>query len=298
MINPVWLRSFCSLVEVGHFTRTAENLNMTQPGVSQHVRKLETHLGQQLLIRKGKKFSLTSTGDRLYQEGQKLILSLTDLEKRVGLDPAYEGIVKVASPGSVGLKLYPHLLELQKHYPKLVVEYRFAPNSDIERLIAEHKVDIGLMTCLSTMGGVSLRPIAEEELLLVTPPCILKPGWDQLIELGFIGHPDGAYHAGQLLSVNFPEFQNSNQFKRSGFSNQINLILEPVSMGLGFTVLPSHAVGAFKESKKVKIHRLTNKVSETLYMGTHTNKFTPNRVTTVISEVEKCLKSLSGAAES
>ena len=290
MINPVWLRSFCTLVEVGHFTRTAESLHMTQSGVSQHVRKLEEHLGQPLLIRQGKRFTLTSTGDRLYQEGQKLILSLTDLEKRVGLDPAYEGIVKVASPGSVGLKLYPYLLGLQKQYPKLVVEYQFAPNGDIERLIAEHKVDIGLMTCLSTMAEVSLKPIAEEELLLVTPSGVLEPSWDQLIELGFIDHPDGAYHAGQLLSVNFPEFQNSNQFKRSGFSNQINLILEPVSMGLGFTVLPSNAVGAFKESGKVKTHRLTNKISETLYMGIHTNKFTPNSVNTVMSEVEKCLK--------
>lgn len=289
MINPAWLRSFCALVEVGHFTRTAENLNMTQSGVSQHVRKLEAHIGQSLLIRQGKKFTLTSAGDRLYQEGQKLILSLTDLEKRVGLDPAYEGVVKVASPGSLGLKLYPHLLELQKHYPKLVIEYQFAPNSDIERMISEHKVDIGLMTRLSTMGDVSLKPIAKEVLLLVTPSSFLEPDWDQLVALGFIGHPDGVYHAGLLLGANFPEFQNSKQFKRSGFSNQINLILLPVSLGLGFTVLPDHAVGAFKEPQKVRIHRLTNEVSETIYMGTHINKFTPNSVNTVISEVENCL---------
>tara|TARA_R110001599_G_scaffold353512_1_gene593496 strand:- start:94649 stop:95527 length:879 start_codon:yes stop_codon:yes gene_type:complete len=292
MINPVWLRSFCTLAEVGHFTRTAEQLHMTQSGVSQHVRKLEEYLGQPLLIRQGKSFILTRTGERLYQQGQNLILSLADLEKRVGLDPAHEGIVKVASPGSVGLKLYPDFLLLQKRYPKLVVEYRFAPNSEVERLIAEHQVDIGLMTCMSTMGEVSLKPVAEEELLLVTPSGILEPSWARLIALGFIDHPDGAYHAGQLLSVNFPEFQNSNQFRRSGFSNQIGLILKPVSMGLGFTVLPGHAVGAFKESEKVKIHRLTNKVSETLYIGTHTNKFSPNCVNTVISRAEKCLTSM------
>jgi DNA-binding transcriptional LysR family regulator len=292
MINPVWLRSFCKLVEIGHFTRTAESLHMTQSGVSQQVRKLEEQLGQPLLIRQGKSFALTGAGDRLYQEGQKLVLSLDDLEKRVGLDPSHEGIVKVASPGSVGLKLYSHFLQLQKHYPKLVVEYRFAPNSEVERLIAEHEVDIGFMTCLSAMSEVSLKPIAKEELLLVTPSAILQPSWDQLTALGFIDHPDGAFHAGQLLSVNFPEFQNSNQFKRSGFSNQINLILEPVSMGLGFTVLPSYAVGAFKEPEKVKVHRLANKVSETLYMGIHANKFISNRVSTVIAEAEKCLRDI------
>jgi DNA-binding transcriptional LysR family regulator len=289
MINPVWLRSFCTLVEVGHFTRTADNLHMTQSGVSQHIRKLEEYLGQQLLIREGKRFSLTTAGDRLYHDGQKLILSLSDLEQQVGLDPSHEGIVRVASPGSVGLKLYLQLLSLQKLYPKLVIEYRFAPNSDIETLIAEHKVDIGLMTCLSTLSEVSLKATAKEELLLVTPSEVLEPSWDQLLALGFIDHPDGAYHASQLLSVNFPEFQNSNQFKRSGFSNQINLILEPVSMGLGFTVLPRHAIEAFKEPAKVKIHKLTYTVSETLYIGTHRRKFIPSRVNTVITEAECCL---------
>ncbi|WP_227664755.1 LysR family transcriptional regulator [Marinobacter litoralis] len=34
MINTTWLRTFCTLVEVGHFTRTAERLHMTQSGVS------------------------------------------------------------------------------------------------------------------------------------------------------------------------------------------------------------------------------------------------------------------------
>jgi hypothetical protein len=152
------------------------------------------------------------------------------------------------------------------------------------------------MTCLSSRGGVNLKPILEEALLLVTPSDILVPSWDILIQLGFIDHPDGAYHAGQLLGVNFPEFQNSHQFKRSGFSNEINLILEPVRMELGFTVLPIHAVNAFKKSEKksekVKIHGLTNKVSETLYMGLHRVKFALNRVSTVISEEESCLSNI------
>ncbi|MEE3118022.1 MAG: LysR family transcriptional regulator, partial [Pseudomonadota bacterium] len=67
MINPVWLRSFCTLVEVGHFTRTAEQLHMTQSGVSQHVRKLEEQLALSLLVRQGKQFTLTDAGRRLYR---------------------------------------------------------------------------------------------------------------------------------------------------------------------------------------------------------------------------------------
>jgi LysR family transcriptional regulator, transcriptional activator of the cysJI operon len=289
MINPVWLRSFCTLVEVRHFTRTAEQLHMTQSGVSQHVRKLEDHLGQPLMLRHGKQFTLTDAGERLFKEGQQIIRSLSDLEVQVGVDPAYEGIVRLVSPGSVGLKLYRHLLQLQQQHPKLVIDYRFAPNGDVESLIAEHKVDVGFMTRPSTMDDVSVKAVAEEELLLVTPANVKTPNWEQLQSLGFIDHPDGAHHASLLLGANYPEFQHSNQFARAGFSNQINLILEPVSMGLGFTVLPAHSVSAFSDPEQLTIHRLPVSVTETLYLGVHRHKHTPSRVSSVIAEACKCL---------
>lgn len=289
MINPAYLRSFCALVDIGHFTRTADQLHMTQSGVSQHIRKLEEQLGEPLLVRQGKGFTVTACGDRLYREGRRLLAEWDDLEAKVGIDPAYEGVVKIASPGSVGLKLYPYLLQLQKRYPKLVIDYRFAPNSEIEKLIAGHKIDFGLMTCMASNADVSLEAMAEEELLLILPAKHAKPSWDELMSLGFIDHPDGAHHAGQLLGANFPEFQSSQQLNRTGFSNQINLILEPVSLGLGFTVLPTYAVAAFRASSKIKIWPLTHKVAETLFIGKHRNKFMPNRVATVMAAVSDCL---------
>ena len=289
MINPVLLRSFCTLVDVGHFTRSADRLNMTQSGVSQHIRKLEVQLGQDLLIREGKQFTLTDAGQRLYVEGKQIINSLSELEQRVTTDPDFEGLVRVMSPGSIGLKLYRYLLTLQAEYPKLVIDYRFAPNAAIETAIADHSVDIGFMTRASTLAEVSLKPIAEEALLLVTPADVVEPSWAVLTQLGFIDHPDGAYHSSLLLGANYPEFKHYNQFKKTGFSNQINLILEPVSMGLGFTVLPAHAVAAFPSPEKVKIHYLAIPVAETLYLGVHLNKFMPSRVKTVIAATKQCL---------
>ncbi len=87
MINTTWLRTFCTLVEVGHFTRTAERLHMTQSGVSQHVRKLEEQLGAELLVRQGKQFSLSGAGERLYTEAQSILFALSNLEQTVGEDP-------------------------------------------------------------------------------------------------------------------------------------------------------------------------------------------------------------------
>lgn len=290
MINPIWLRSFCTLVEVGHFTRTAQRLNMTQSGVSQQVHKLEDQLGQSLLVRQGKQFTLTDAGERLYQEGVVLLRSLLELEQRITDDPEFEGTVRIVSPGSIGLKLYRALLLLQQQHPALVIDYRFAPNDEVEKRLADNKADIGFMTRPSNMSEVSFKPLAEEALLLVTPKQVTNPSWSQLLALGFIDHPDGAYHAGLLLGANYAEFEHCSQFKKSGFSNQINLILEPVSMGLGFTVLPSHAVAAFSQGDNIAIHPLENQISEVLYLGFHSNQLLPNRVKTVIAEAKKCLR--------
>ena len=141
MINIIWLRTFCTLVDVGHFTHTAERLHMTQSGVSQHISKLENQLDIDLLIRQGKQFSLTDAGQQLYQEAEDILQRLARLEQRIGEDPAYEGLVRLMSPGSVGLKLYPKLLTLQQQYPTLVIDYRCAPNADIERALAKHEIE-------------------------------------------------------------------------------------------------------------------------------------------------------------
>lgn len=289
MINITWLRSFCTLVEVGHFTRTAERLHMTQSGVSQHVRKLEEQLGAELLVRQGKQFSLSDAGERLYADAQGILLALSNLEQTVGEDPPYEGVVRVMSPGSVGLKLYPHLLTLQSHYPKLIIDYRFAPNTDVEKAIAESAIDIGFMTSTSTLADVSCTPIAQESLLLVTPASVEEPTWNALMTLGFIDHPDGSYHANLLLGANYPEFQHSNLFPRKGFSNQIGLILEPVSRGLGFTILPAHAIEAFQKPEQIKAHRLASPVSETLYLCALRNRVLQSRIGTVIAEAKRWL---------
>lgn len=289
MINITWLRTFCTLVEVGHFTRTAERLHMTQSGVSQHIRKLESQLDVDLLIRQGKQFSLTDAGEELYREAGDILQRLANLEQRIGEDPAYAGLVRLMSPGSVGLKLYPQLLTLQQQYPQLVIDYRFAPNSDIERALANHDIDIGFMTDVSDDEGISCQSIAQEALILVTPAMTDQPSWETLIALGFIDHPDGAHHASMLLSANYSEFQHINDFKKKGFSNQIGLILEPVSRGLGFTVLPAHAVAAYLSPELINSHRLTTAVSETLYLAVRRQQALPNRMQTVINKVKKWL---------
>jgi DNA-binding transcriptional LysR family regulator len=111
------------------------------------------------------------------------------------------------------------------------------------------------------------------------------------MSLGFISHPDAKHHAQLLLSENFNEFKHIDQFPRHGFSNQISLILEPVSRGLGFTILPHQAALAFNKQNEICIHTLATPVSETLYLCYHQKKPLPARVKALVVTMAKFCRS-------
>ncbi|CAM2853395.1 LysR family transcriptional regulator [Pseudoalteromonas distincta] len=286
MINPAWLNTFCTLVEVNHFTQTAERLYMTQSGVSQHIKKLEQQVNCALLERHGKQFSLTPQGQNLYQQGSLLLKDWQFLEQQLKDDSPYSGSVKIQSPGSCGLKFYNQLLALQSEHKELIIDYRFAPNVSVEQAVANHSADIGFLTQAPTFSELTSHKISQEPLLLVTPAGINKPNWQTLCELGFIAHPDASHHAQLLLSENYGEFEHIDQIRRTGFSNQISLILEPVSLGLGFTVLPAHAVGVFNKPTLIKTHHLECPVSESIYVCHHRNRPLAKRMNTVIELIK------------
>ncbi|WP_085306057.1 LysR family transcriptional regulator [Colwellia polaris] len=285
MINLIWLKTFCTLVEVGHFTKTAELLYMTQSGVSQQVKKLEQQLGTALLIREGKSFSLTDAGIKLNQQGQNLLQRSAELEKAIKYDDQYTGTVSIASPGSIGLTLYPYMLDIQQQHATLSIDYKFAPNKNIAQDLVERKIDIGLVTELSKAENIVSQKVTDEPLVLVTSHDISRISWEKLTKIGFINHPDGQHHAQLLLSKNFPQFEHISQLSHRGFSNQISLILEPVSRGIGFTVLPLNAVNAFGNPQALKVHALENSVNETLYLCQNRHTLENNRSKFIKSKI-------------
>lgn len=285
----LWLKTFCTLVEVGHFTQTANKLFMTQSGVSQHIKKLEQQLETQLLIKDGKSFSLNEAGNQLYQRGKELLRSSEELATLVKQDEKYQGQISISSPGSVGLKLYPYLLDIQQTHQQLIINHAFAPNQNIEKNLTERKIDLGLITEESNNNNLISTMIAIEPLVLITSHQVTSVDWPTLIELGFISHPDAAHHGRLLLSKNFKEFEHVEQFLHKGFSNQISLILEPVSKGLGFTVLPLYAVKAFHSPHLISVHTLQTAANEKLYLCRNRHATFTNRMKVVSSLIEQYL---------
>ena len=280
MINQQWLHTFLTLVEVGHFTQTAEKLYMTQPGVSQHIKKLEEQMGVLLLNRLGKRFELTWEGEALYRFGCKRKQEEDQLFSELQFDDPHKGECRIACSGAMATFLYPHLLERQKAHPELVVAVEAAPGQRIIQSILNNVVDLGIVTQLSSSVELKHDVLGFESLCLVLPGSYAGQPlcFDSLNTLGFIDHPDGAHYADRLLSANFNEaFHSVSRLKKSGYINQISQILVPVSEGLGFTVLPETAVRHFDQQSLLYVPPLKFPIRDKLFLVRKKYRVLPKR---------------------
>lgn len=265
MLHPQWLKSFATLAGLGNFTRTAERLGITQAAVSQHIRQLEAELGP-LLVRHPRCVELTPAGRALLDYCAELDQADNRLKARLSEAHADCGEISLITPGSIGLVLYPLLLTLQQQQPGLTIRHGFGPDGEVLDGILHNRFELGLVTLRPDDPRLAASRFAEEPLELLVPAGADACQWDDLVQLGFIDHPDGRAMASRLLSRRFPDNPGIRSLPCSGFVNQIGLILEPVARGLGFTVLPRYARRAFAHPERIHVVECGVSVVDTLWL--------------------------------
>ncbi|MBG6028661.1 LysR substrate-binding domain-containing protein [Proteus columbae] len=167
------IRSFIAVVDTGSFTQAAKYLRLSKSMVSIHIKALETELDVSLLNRNTRRFSLTETGEMLYQDFRQVLIQLEQtLDKaRLG-QQELQGSLRLSSTAEFGEHyILPLLNQFMQLYPKLKVQYAF--NSSIEDLI-NHKLDLAIR--LGTLKDSNYRStkLADYEISLVISPHLLQ----------------------------------------------------------------------------------------------------------------------------
>ncbi|WP_305971680.1 MULTISPECIES: LysR family transcriptional regulator [unclassified Mameliella] len=259
MLNATWLETFTTLCETGHFTRAAERLNMTQPGVSQHLRKLERQMNQPLISRQGKSFTLTPAGEAVFALGLSRRAEEKRLRDAIATDDRDTGPIHVACSGSFAMLLYPILLPWMRAAPGLSVHLEAAPQAGIIAGLLDGRIDLGILGADPDHARMEAQHLGREELCLVLPADAAgKPvTFADLEARGFIAHPDGFGYADDLLKPNFPDdYPGADRLSVRGSINQIGQIPAPVARGIGYTLLPRSGVVAFAGKASLSVAQL------------------------------------------
>jgi len=301
MLNATWLETFTTLCETGHFTRSADVLGMTQPGVSQHVQKLEAQVGKSLIAREGKSFTLTPAGEAVFAIGKARRTQERDLKETIQVDDPNVGEISIGCSGSFAMWLYPHLLDRMQSAPELVIRLAATPHSGIVTAVLEGEFDLGVVTEQIEHPRLDNLKFGREELCLVVPLSFAGEAieFQRLDALGLVAHPDGYAYADDLFSLNFPtEYKGADRLNIRTFVNQIGQIPIPVAQGLGYTILPRSGIDAFADKENLMIIPLPEQRHHDLWLISRRGRTGFARVAAMSDLIKQVTKTLGSTLPS
>jgi len=147
------LQYFLAVAREESITKAAESLHMTQPPLSRQLKDLEEELGKQLLIRGGKKVTLTEDGMLLRKRAEEMVdlMEKTKAELTCS-DESIGGEIHIGSGETDAISFLAQTAgNLQKKYP--LIRYHIY-SGDADRVM--EKLDKGLIDFGLLVGPVDI----------------------------------------------------------------------------------------------------------------------------------------------
>jgi DNA-binding transcriptional LysR family regulator len=154
------LRYFLVVAEELHFGRAAVRLHISQPPLSQRIRRLEQEYATQLFDRSGGRVRLTPAGEVLVNEARDIVARVDSARSLVRLAAAGRtGVLRAGvppdTPGSVLAALSTAFAGSE---PDIQLELRAATTTDQLHLLDRGALDVGLVQHPVDTGGLRLGP--------------------------------------------------------------------------------------------------------------------------------------------
>jgi DNA-binding transcriptional LysR family regulator len=195
------LRSFAAVAELGHLTRAAEKLHISQPALSAQIKALEDELGVALFERTPSGMTLTPAGQHLLPEATKIVAAAGTLSSHA---KAFAG--EISGRARVGtladpqfLRLGDFLAQALERYPLVEIELHHEVSGAAFAKVRDGDLDA------SFYYGALIHPSIESIVLRTVAYRVVAPmawrdrvenaGWDEIAALPWIMTPTISTHS-------------------------------------------------------------------------------------------------------
>ena len=169
------LRIFEATAACASFSRAAEQLELTQPAVSMHIRQLESEVGMPLFDKQGRPLSLTDAGRELLVHARAILAQVRVAEDALGsLQGALRGQLHL---GVVATAHYfaPLLMQaFRQRHPEVRMKLSLDKRDVMLAALAEHRLDVVIAGFPPALAEVEAEPFARH------PHCIVAPAGHRL----------------------------------------------------------------------------------------------------------------------
>lgn len=166
------LEAFVQVVRQGSFSRAAEQLFLTQPTVSSHIKALERELGTQLIIRTTKDALPSEAGVVLYDYAVSM-LSTRDSAVEACRSRAGQcgGTVSLAASTVPYRYVLPAAMAaFRTENPEIRFDLIGSDSAGVVSEVLKGRVELGLCGTETEHPQLAYEAILQDELVVVTPP--------------------------------------------------------------------------------------------------------------------------------
>ncbi|HCH23183.1 MAG TPA: LysR family transcriptional regulator [Oceanospirillaceae bacterium] len=164
------------------FTLAAQELALTQSGVSKQIKGLEAFLGTSLFVRQGQKISLTNAGQLFYS---RCVQALDHMQQAVDEIQGEAGLLRLQAPPTFAARwLIPRMEQLQENLPKLDLHIETTWLRTIHDHIQAESNELVIHACINyPFDNLNIDLLRQESLFVMVSP-------DYMARHGEITGPD------------------------------------------------------------------------------------------------------------
>jgi len=154
---------FRVVMTTGSATKAARLMNLTQPAISQSLRRLENSAGLALFLRTGGKLQPTQEAKALLAEVERHFVGMEVIEQRLrALRQFGEGRIRIASFPGVGVGFLPRVLaDLTQQRERTLVSLQIMGSADVRKRILGNEAELGVVADDVSTSGIETTLFAH-----------------------------------------------------------------------------------------------------------------------------------------
>ncbi|MGG1396758.1 LysR family transcriptional regulator [Bacillus salipaludis] len=166
-----WLKTFILAAKYENFRKAAEELFLTQPAVTKHIKRLEEYLHISLFVRTGKNVTLTPAGSKFLSSALKILNRYDDeMEEFEGWKQGYNRKLTIAVAPQIAVSVLPIFLRtFIVQHPDIEVIINVVRSFEIGEDISLGKADIGLSRMKPIQTDLFCEIIHRDPVIMVAP---------------------------------------------------------------------------------------------------------------------------------
>ena len=170
-MNMKQFRYVLVLADVGSFSKAADELNISQPSLSQYVKKIETQLGVELFDRTNGYVRLTDAGKVYIDAGRKILELEKQMEhKFADISEHKIGSITVGTTPFRSVTMMPAgLAKFKELYPGMHIVIDERETSELREAGEKGEFDLFVLTLPVDEKKFDYELIMEEEIVIAVP---------------------------------------------------------------------------------------------------------------------------------